>query len=90
MSRVLLADDDVMMLRLLRTLMELEGNQVTTVAQQEEIIPTVEKDRPDIVLLDYHFADGDSTETLRAIRARDDMRDIRVLMVSGVDRQEES
>lgn len=89
MSQILLADDDVMMLRLLTTLMELEGNQVKAVTQPEEIIPAIEQSRPDIVLLDYHFGGEDSRETLKLLKSRDDMRDIRVLMVSGMDRQDE-
>ena len=89
MARVLLADDDPMMLRLLTTLMQLEGNQVSSVTKPDEIIPAVEGDRPDIVLLDYHLAGGNSRETLIELKSRDDTRDVLVLMVSGMDRQVE-
>ena len=78
-----------MMLRLLTTLMELEGNQVSTVTRPDQVIPAVERDRPHIVLLDYHLAGGDSRETLAALRSRADLKDVRVLMVSGMDREAE-
>ncbi len=89
MSRILLADDDAVTLRLLTTLMELEGNQVTAVTHPEAIFPAIEQNRPDIVLLDYHFGGENSKKTLELLKSRDDTRNIRVLMISGMDRQDE-
>jgi CheY-like chemotaxis protein len=78
-----------MVLRLLTTLMELEGNQVTTVTKPVQVIPAVKRDRPDIVLLDYYLAGGDARATLIELKSREDTRDVPILVVSGMDRQAE-
>jgi CheY-like chemotaxis protein len=87
MARVLLADDDPTMLELLTTLMELEGNEVTCVTQPQAVIPAIERDRPQILLLDYHLAGGDAQDTLIALKARQDLRNVAVLVISGMDRE---
>ena len=85
MKKILVADDDAGILRLLKTLMELEGNQVATVTRPEEIIPAIERERPALVLMDYHLAGGDVLETLRRMKADDALRRVPVLVTSGID-----
>jgi PleD family two-component response regulator len=58
-TKILVADDDTVMLNLLTTLMQLEGIDITTVTRPAEIIPAVEQEQPDLILMDYHLAGGD-------------------------------
>ena len=85
--RVLVADDDKVMLGLLRTLIEMEGDQVTTVTRPEEIIPAVMEERPAIILMDYHLAGGDVMDTLVQLKSTQGLREIPVLVTSGMDRE---
>jgi CheY-like chemotaxis protein len=39
MAKILVADDDKVMLGLMMTLMELEGDEVVTVTRPEDIVP---------------------------------------------------
>ena len=87
MTKILVADDDTVMLGLLTTLMELEGNKIATVTRPGEIIPAVERERPDLILMDYHLAGGDVLETLIDLKSREDMGKIPVLVASGMDRE---
>lgn len=86
MSKILIADDDVTMLGLLKTLMELEGNQVFTVTRPEQIIPAARQHNPAVILMDYHLAGGDVEETLRQIKSDELLGSIPVLVTSGMDR----
>jgi two-component system response regulator AdeR len=87
MSNILIADDDVTMLGLLKTLMELEGNQVITVTRPEQIIPAAREQNPAVILMDYHLAGGDVIDTLVAIKGDEDLGHIPVLVTSGMDRE---
>jgi len=89
MTKILVADDDSVMLGLMRTLMKLEGNEIVTVTRPEEILPAVEKEKPALVLMDYHLAGGDSIDVLSHLKTNQDLQDIPVLVTSGMDRQTE-
>jgi DNA-binding response OmpR family regulator len=85
--KILVADDDIVMLGLLRTLIELEGDHVTTVTRPEQIIPAAIKETPAMILMDYHLAGGDVMDTLVQLKATVGLRDIPVLVTSGMDRE---
>ena len=87
MTRILVADDDAVMLNLLTTLMHLEGNVVTAVTRADEIIPAVERELPDLIMMDYHLAGGDVLDTLVDLRSREELKAIPVLVASGMDHE---
>ena len=89
MTKILVADDDSVMLGLMRTLMKLEGNEIVTVTRPEEILPAIEKERPALILMDYHLAGGNSIDVLNMLKANPELQDIPVLVTSGMDRQTE-
>jgi DNA-binding response OmpR family regulator len=85
--KILVADDDVVMLGLLRTLFELEGNKVIAVTRPEEIIPAVRQENPALILMDYHLAGGDVMDTLVQLKSTEELKEIPVLVTSGMDRE---
>lgn len=87
MTKILVADDDAVMLGLLTTLMEMEGNKIATVTRAGEIIPAAEREQPDLILMDYYLAGGDVMETLIELKSREDLGKIPVLVASGMDRE---
>jgi CheY-like chemotaxis protein len=87
MPRILVADDDKVMLGLLKTLMEMEGNEVVTVTRPEEIVPAVQGGEMALILMDYHLAGGNSMEALRTIKSDAALKQIPVLVTSGMDRE---
>jgi CheY-like chemotaxis protein len=89
MTKILVADDDTVMLGLLRTLMKLEGNEIVTVTRPEEILPAIEKEKPALLLMDNHLAGGDSIDVLNVMKSSPKLKDIPVLVTSGMDRQTE-
>lgn len=89
MSTIMVVDDDKTFSTLLKTVFELEGHQAVAVNQQNEVIPTAHRVEPALILMDVHVADGDTLDTLRALRADEKLKDVPVVMTSGMDNSAE-
>ncbi len=89
MARILVADDDKVMLGLLKTLMELEGDEVITATRPEDIVPAAKNHQLALILMDYHLAGGNSMSALRELKNDPVLRHIPVLVASGMDRDYE-
>ncbi len=89
MTKILVADDDKVMLGLITTLMELEGQDVVTVTRPEQIVPTAEQENPDLLLMDYHLSGGTSLEALKELKRHAQFKDVPVVVTSGMDRETE-
>jgi DNA-binding response OmpR family regulator len=87
MSKILVADDDKVMLGLLKTLMEMEGNEVVAVTRPEDIVPAVRAEEMTLILMDYHLAGGNSMDALRTLKSDAVLKEIPVLVTSGMDRE---
>jgi DNA-binding response OmpR family regulator len=70
MARILIADDSETILLLLRTRLEMEGHEVTTAADGQEVIDRVDAaNPPDILLLDAMMPGKSGIDALRELRA---------------------
>ena len=72
MTRVLIADDSETILLLLRTRLEMEGYDVTTAADGEEVMELLAgappEDAPDLILLDAMMPRKSGMDVLRELR----------------------
>jgi DNA-binding response OmpR family regulator len=71
-TRVLIADDSETILLLLRTRLEMEGYEVITAADGEEVIEAMRREPgpgPDILLLDAMMPRKSGIDALRELRA---------------------
>ena len=90
MTKVLLADDDYTMVSLLRTLLTMEGYQVATLLDKPgDIMENIRAANTDILLLDVYLGDRNGLDLVHEIRSMPDLKNIRIVMVSGVDKTEE-
>lgn len=90
MTKVLLADDDLMMVSLLTTLLRMEGFETRSLLDKKgEILDNIRCDIPDVVLLDYYLGDRNGVDIVRQMKKTTDLKDIRVIMISGIDKSEE-
>ncbi len=82
MPSILVVDDDVMMLRYLRTVLECEFYQVTTAASGVEALQELRRrPLPDVVFMDLVMPGMDGLETLE--RLRKIAPSLKVIMLSG-------
>lgn len=91
MTRVLVADDSETILLLLRTRLEMEGYEVMTATNGQQVVDTVAggdpAQRPDVILLDAMMPNMSGTEVLEQLRIQGSK--IPVLMISAhLDAQE--
>lgn len=83
--RTVLVVDDVADARdMLARLLRLEGYKSLTAADGEEALEAVEKDGPDLVLLDLTMPGMDGLDVLRRLRDDDRHRDLPVVMFTAV------
>jgi Response regulator containing CheY-like receiver, AAA-type ATPase, and DNA-binding domains len=90
MVKVLLADDDFTMVALLKTLLGMEGYQVATLLDKTgNIMENIRREKPDVLIIDIFLGTRNGMDVVRKIREDPDMKDLRIIMVSGVDKTEE-
>jgi CheY-like chemotaxis protein len=90
MLKILLADDDYTMVALLKTLLGMEGYQVATLLDKTgDILDNIRKEKPDVLLMDIFLGDHNGLDVVQQIRKTADMKDLKIVMVSGIDKGEE-
>ena len=67
-GHILVVDDEPSMLRYLQTVLELDSYRVSTASNGLEAIDKVQRESPDLVLLDMVMPGADGLETLQRIR----------------------
>jgi DNA-binding response OmpR family regulator len=91
LSRVLVADDSETILLLLRTRLEMEGYEVSTAVDGQEVIETLagidDDQKPDLILLDAMMPRMSGLDALRILR--DEGSETPILIVSA-HREEET
>lgn len=92
MAKILIVDDDHTTVKLLKTLLELDGFETDIAPRGADVVPTAERFRPDLFLMDYHLSDMDGVEIVRALRggaAGGLFVTTPIVVASGLDVEEE-
>jgi len=80
---VLIADDDEDTRLMLRTVLEMNHFYVWEAADGEEAVQLAERERPDIVLMDFSLPILDGLIALRLIRANETTSDVPIIFLSA-------
>ena len=86
-KRILAIDDAAIILKRISDALE-EFYDVVTVNTGSRALRYLEKEKPDLILLDIRMMPKDGFETLQDIRAMEDRADIPVIMLTGVEDKE--
>lgn len=89
MPKVMIVDDDHTTVKLLQTLLELDGFEVAVAGRGGEVIGIANQFQPDIFLMDYHLSDMDGVDVLRDLRAGGPFMNTPVVIASGLDVEDE-
>lgn len=89
MPKVMIVDDDRTTVKLLQTLLELDGFEVAVAGRGGDVMRTAQTFQPDIFLMDYHLSDIDGVEVVRELRASERFAQIPIVMTSGLDVEDE-
>jgi DNA-binding response OmpR family regulator len=88
-KRILVADDEPNIVAALEFLLRQNGYEVQVARNGEEALRLVEEGPPDLVLLDVMMPLKSGYEVARAIRARADGAQVRIVMLSAKGREAE-
>src|SRR5512143_2772279 len=89
MTNNLLAEDNVTMVRLLGTLLTMEGFEVESVGGDEDVLLGLERSLPDILLLDVGRPHRSGLDILDESRRSEHFSNLPVIMMSGLSVQDE-
>jgi len=85
MEKIMIVDDDNTMVSLLELLFEMDGYEVVTFSNRDAIIDDIRFHNPDLVLMDVFISNIDGLEVLEQVKACDDLKEIRIVMTSGME-----
>lgn len=88
-GRVLLVEDDRFLRRACEVSLRQRGFVVTTAADGEEALRKVRAEVPDLILLDLLMPKMTGIEVLKALRAEEATKEIRVLILSNSSREQD-
>jgi len=83
-NKILVVDDEPDVVEFLKNLLEDNGYDVGSAGDGIEAMQLVNSDRPDLILLDLQMPEETGTGFFRKLRNRKDLRDIPVIIVSGL------
>lgn len=81
----MLVDDDETMVSLLRTLLELDGFEVLSATNPYVVLDQIDRERPDVVVMDVFLSNVDGVELLQQVRSNPNTAAMPVIMTSGMD-----
>lgn len=84
--RVLLVDDEPVVLRMFEVNLRIAGFEVRTAGTGRAAIDAAEAEAPDVVVLDLGLPDMDGWDVLEGLRSIDGLGATPVIVLSGLDR----
>lgn len=88
--KVLIVDDDRTTVRLLQTLLELEGFEVIVAPHGADVVPLAKQDIPDLFLMDYHLHDMTGVQLVADLRQYSEFQQTPIVIASGMNVEKEA
>lgn len=82
-KKIVLAEDEPQIARLIEFKLEKEGYQVTWKENGEEALKAIKADKPDLILLDVMMPVMDGYEVLRRLKEDESLKSIPVVMLTA-------
>jgi PleD family two-component response regulator len=86
---ILAVDDNGINLRLLRSILEPQGYRTVTALNAEQAFDLLEKEKPELILLDVMMPAMDGFETARRIRKSPDLKSIPIIFLTSLNETED-
>ena len=90
LPKILIVDDDRTTVKLLQTLLEMDGFDVLMAPRGQTALEIAYESSPDIVLVDFHLADMDGIEVVTRLRSDSAFDSMPIVMASGLDMENEA
>ena len=85
--KILVIDDDPMTCQLLETFLQMENFQTSSLTSVHNggLIPILEQEKPDVLVLDVHLVSYETLEDVKRIRATEQWHTLPIIMTSAID-----
>lgn len=83
-NKILLVEDDPMVVRMYQRKLEMEGFKLTIAFNGEEGLEALKKEKPDLILLDIMMPKMNGIEMLKAVKADPVIKDIPVVILTNL------
>ena len=88
MKNILLAEDDKFISDIYTTKFKEEGFEVEVACDGQDCLSKLEEKKPDLLILDIVLPKIDGWEILRKIKANDNLKDLKVVILSNIAQKE--
>ncbi|MEI9940954.1 MAG: response regulator [Pseudomonadota bacterium] len=82
-QRILLADDNISIQKVVKRVAEKNGHEVLEVTEAAAVVPLAASSQPDVIVLDINFPDADGRDILARLKADPRTSNIPVIVWSG-------
>lgn len=83
MKRILVAEDDMDIARLVQFQLQFSGYEVTLAPDGAEALKLARKNRPDLILVDWMMPVMDGLQTVKALKADPDLKEVPVILMTA-------
>jgi len=87
MTKIMVVDDEPDVLEVVKLILESDGYQVVTASSGQEALNIIEKEKPDLVLLDIIMPRMDGWEVFSRIKSNPRTHSIPVIMLTAKDQR---
>jgi len=85
MKKILLVEDNPLLVKLYSQTINNAGFEVEVVCDGQEVIPAVEKNKPDLIIMDVVLPNKDGWDILTTLKnGHDGLKEIKVIIVSDL------
>lgn len=88
-KRILIVDDDEMVLMALNELLKPEGYEIDSVGTAKDALTKVDENRYDLLMLDIIMPEMNGLELCKIIRKREDCSEIPIVFLTAKSREED-
>jgi DNA-binding response OmpR family regulator len=90
LPKILIVDDDRTTVKLLQTLLEMDGFEVFVSGRGQTALELAHQSVPDIFLVDYHLADMEGVDLVSRIRSEPVFAKTPIVVASGMNVEREA
>lgn len=88
-KKIIIIDDDMDLVELLKTRLELHGYAISAAYDGEEGLARIQQEKPDLIILDVMLPKKDGYTVFREIKYKDDLKHIPIIVLTAKDKMEE-
>jgi len=90
LPKILIVDDDRTTVKLLQTLLEMDGFEVYVSGRGQTALELAHQSVPDIFLVDYHLADMEGVDLVSRLRSEPAFAETPIVVASGMNVEKEA